>query len=214
MKTNIIFPIFINKIVPVYMLECAQFRCGRLKNMVTCPSCLANFHVNCLTQHSLFCNPEATMVEAAANFTNQPILGAQLHPRLSSSSPSPNLQPLNITEFQPSPGLPDNWETLAADEKTSTMMRTLIEVRHQNYQIKQDITAIASEVNYQSQVIATHDFDLHRISAEQSDLQHAHSDRNSKAESIVSGLPKDIALPPKDIVIALFKFLDFEDKYA
>lgn len=40
-----------------------------------------------------------------------------------------------------------------------------------------------------SEMIESHDGDIHRMAAELTDLQHAHSDRQAKSELIVSGLP-------------------------
>lgn len=57
-------------------------------------------------------------------------------------------------------------------------------------------------------MIDNHDGDIHRMTAELTDLQHAHCERQTKAELIVSGLPPRPNMTPDQIADALFAYLD------
>lgn len=197
------------------MPKCARSRCHiKLVNSVACPHCRAHFHVNCLPKHSPFCphNPHllADMAQPGS-FIAPPQLTDPTPP---SPNPANDLSPLIIADFGPPPGLPPNWDTMTTDQRSTVMMQTLTEVRHQNVQLQQSLTTVATKINCHSQLISKHDGDIHRISAEVSDMQQSLTDGKVKAQLIVSGLPVGFQQSPDDIANAIFTHLGLEDKFT
>lgn len=63
------------------------------------------------------------------------------------------------------------------------------------------MTIVAAKIDYHSQLMSNHDTDIHRLAAEPSDVQQAHTNRHVKAELIVSGLPLSLQQSPDDVVL-------------
>lgn len=127
--------------------------------------------------------------------------------------PLPNLDPLTLTDHE-SPSLPKDWQNLSESEKSTKIMEAILEVQTQNLQFKKDLLATNSKVNYHSQVIARHESELSRISAEHSDHLDAFLDRNPTAELIVNGVPKDLNLTCVEIASKIFNFIGLESKFV
>lgn len=89
----------------------------------------------------------------------------------------------------------------------------MINVQHQNTQISTDLAAVAAKFDYQSRTLVTHDQEISRITAEQSDLQYAFSDRNPTSEIVVSSIPKDLTLTSDELAQGLFTFFGLPKKF-
>lgn len=183
-------------------------RCNRkLVNFETCIPCNTQFHPKCLQVHN------AEIHSQVSNPATSDTMSNQASPQIPNTAPK-NFDHIPIRDFAPPPALPESFTSLTPDMKSDAIMQVLMEVRSQNIQLKEDITATTAKTNYHSSVLAAHDADLHRLSAEQSDLHHAFADRHPTSEIIVSAIPKTLALSRDQICAKIFQFLELHENFS
>lgn len=202
------------------MLKCPGIKCGRkLVNFEQCPNCQLKFHSNCLRNHRPSCSAKIAMFPNVSGAVPSAVASASVAQPIALPQNSPQVpnfnsfQPLAIQGFADPPGLPPNWRDLSADDKSEKIMSTLLEIRNQNCQLKTEIVAATSKINFHSEIIQSHDSEIHRISAEQADCRDALADRSSLSELIISGLPKNLNLDTSVICERIFAFLDLDRKF-
>lgn len=126
--------------------------------------------------------------------------------------------PLALNKFAPitlsnpvsAPQMPDNWQALSNDDRSTLMMQTLLNVQHQNSQICSDLATVTGKINFHSETLSV-------VTVQHTDMQHAFTDRNPVPEIIISSIPKDITLTADQLAKGFFAFLglpaEFNDIY-
>lgn len=122
------------------MSECSYCR-RKLVNFEECVNCSVKFHKNCLAKHALDCNNTATSFQENANMCSS--VGSSISsPRSALNVMLPDrIALLQMSNLNTALALPNTGHTLNHDQKSTIMMETLLEVRHQNTQIKKDLAA-------------------------------------------------------------------------
>lgn len=190
--------------------------------------CGSRFHKNCLAAHIADCNPVVTASQPSTNKLSQTpdhspqnssvrrrhllnmLGGSNLQ---SAGSAQNNFRPIELDNLGAPPKLPANWHTLSADNKSTLIMEALLNVQHQNLQIRADLTTVARHIDFLSETLERHDQDILRLSAGHTDMQHSFTDRNSNAEIIISSVPKDLTLSSDELAQRFFTFLGLPAKF-
>lgn len=82
--------------------------------------------------------------------------------------------------------------------------------KQQNKQIISHLVQLTQKVNFQSDVINSHDSSIKNVVSEVSDIQDALLDRTPTTEIIITGIPKTLQLDSSEIAKKLLDFIDLD----